>query len=522
VGKGGFGEVYLAYSDGGKEVALKLICGHTAVELRGIAHCLNLKHPNLVHLYDLRFDEQKKPWLVMEFILGESLAQIVQRSANGLPEQMVREWFLSYALGLHHLHDRGIVHRDLKPGNVFIENGHLKIGDYGLCKTITDAAQGHTTHMGTVHYMAPEIGQGNYTRSIDIYSSGIMLYELLLGRVPFNGQSVGEIIIKHMTDQPDVSMIPPRFQPIVLKSLEKSPENRYATIQEMARDIERLASPLIVPVPRNGPQPVDSLVVKPTPEVVLHGPQEPRYRPVPPPPPPSNPPLPSNVVPESAKLPPPSPMERFEELAKSMLAVPILLLPVVGLSILFTGASDPWGYCRFGMLVTLFIWSILIVTKLGHAPVRWHRFALVFAGVAIGTLHIWSIGWTPTLDSVFYDRVPWHTHLRPVIFFALVLGVLNWSEWISRTRESLWSSWPVVIATGFGWFLWLAWRDAPPGTPWIPAIAAAIVQFVSPWHPLPVAPKTRKLTLRSSYSPAPSDTVGEFSSGMSVPRSTGD
>ena len=93
VGQGGFGEVYFAVSDGGKEVALKLLRGDTDVELRGIAQCLNLKHPNLVHLYDLRTDARGDHWVVMEYVSGESLAQVINRHPSGLPLELIREWF---------------------------------------------------------------------------------------------------------------------------------------------------------------------------------------------------------------------------------------------------------------------------------------------------------------------------------------------------------------------------------------------------------------------------------------------
>src|ERR1700722_12035920 len=136
LGQGGFGEVYFAVSDGGKEVALKLIRGHSDIELRGIANCLNLKHPNLVHLYDLRVDAQGDRWLVMEFIQGEPLSSILQRSAHGLPEAQARDWFLQAAHAVAYLHDHAVVHRDIKPANLFVENGVVKLGDYGLSKSV--------------------------------------------------------------------------------------------------------------------------------------------------------------------------------------------------------------------------------------------------------------------------------------------------------------------------------------------------------------------------------------------------
>src|SRR5437588_5150356 len=97
IGRGGFGEVYFALSDGGKEVALKLVRGDNRIELRGVAQCLNLKHTNLVSLYDLRTDAQGDPWVVMEYIAGEPLNVVLARHPNGLPRELVREWFLGLA-----------------------------------------------------------------------------------------------------------------------------------------------------------------------------------------------------------------------------------------------------------------------------------------------------------------------------------------------------------------------------------------------------------------------------------------
>src|SRR6516165_7643161 len=137
IGRGGFGEVYFGVSDGGKEVALKLLSGNRDVELRGVVQCLNLKHPNLVDLYDLRTDKQGDAWVVMEYVSGEPLNVVLTRHPQGLPPELAQQWFLSLARAVAYLHDHGIVHRDLKPGNVFLESGTVKVGDYGLCKFIS-------------------------------------------------------------------------------------------------------------------------------------------------------------------------------------------------------------------------------------------------------------------------------------------------------------------------------------------------------------------------------------------------
>src|SRR5262249_6026418 len=137
IGRGGFGEVYFAVSDGGKEVALKLLRGDNQdVEMRGVVQCLNLKHPNLVALYDLRTDQRDDHWGVMEYVAGQPFSALLARHAQGLPVELAKEWFLGLARAIGYLHDHGVVHRDLKPANVFIENGLVKIGDYGLSKLI--------------------------------------------------------------------------------------------------------------------------------------------------------------------------------------------------------------------------------------------------------------------------------------------------------------------------------------------------------------------------------------------------
>ncbi len=95
------------------------------------------------------------------------------------------------ARAVGYLHDHGIVHRDLKPANVILENGHVKVGDYGLLQIARrqSAAPANTQSIGTVHYMAPEISTGNYNKQIDVYAAGVIFYEMLTGRVPFDGES---------------------------------------------------------------------------------------------------------------------------------------------------------------------------------------------------------------------------------------------------------------------------------------------------------------------------------------------
>jgi hypothetical protein len=234
VGAGGFGEVYYAVSDAGKDVALKLIRRNLDTELRGMKQCLNLKHPNLVSLYDIRVDDSGDTWIVMEYVSGKSLEAVLADHPQGLPVDEALAWFRGIASGVAYLHDHGIVHRDLKPGNIFSDEGIVKVGDYGLSKFISCSRRsGHTESIGTVHYMAPEVAHGRYGKELDIYALGAVLYELLTGHVPFEGESVGEVLMKHLTAQADVSWLADPYRTAVARALDKDPARRFASVGEM-------------------------------------------------------------------------------------------------------------------------------------------------------------------------------------------------------------------------------------------------------------------------------------------------
>lgn len=242
VGRGGFGEVYFAKSDGGKEVAVKFLRDNAAIELRGVSQCLNLKSPHLVGIHDIRQSEAGDSYVVMEYVNGPSLRDLMNEHPEGLGTDKAVFFLREICKGLAYLHDCGIVHRDLKPGNIFYEDGYVKIGDYGLAKLMASSQHsGQTVSVGTVHYMAPEVGSGNYDRTIDIYAMGVMLYEMLLGRVPFSGSSMGEVLMKHLTAQPEVDQLPAPFPAVIRKALAKDPKDRYQTVREMMDDIFAVA-----------------------------------------------------------------------------------------------------------------------------------------------------------------------------------------------------------------------------------------------------------------------------------------
>jgi hypothetical protein len=240
VGRGGFGEVYYATSDAGKEVALKLIRRNLDIELRGVTHCLNLKHPNLLSIFDIRHDDEGDAWVVMEYITGESLQDAMERNPTGMSTDEAMHWFCGTAAGVACLHENGIVHRDLKPGNVFSDQGIVKVGDYGLSKFISCSRRsGQTESVGTVHYMAPEIANGRYGHQIDVYALGVMLYEMLTGRVPFEGESVGEVLMKHLTAEPKLDGIREPFRSLIARALDKDPEQRFRSVADMVAAISR-------------------------------------------------------------------------------------------------------------------------------------------------------------------------------------------------------------------------------------------------------------------------------------------
>ncbi len=522
VGQGAFGEVYFAVSDGGKEVALKLLLrGHTDAELRGVTHCINLKHPNLVHLFDLRTDARGDRWVVMEYVFGESLAHVINKHPTGLPTQVIREWFAALCRGVSYLHNQGVVHRDLKPGNIFIEHGHLKIGDYGLSRRISGSEAGDLSRgVGTPYYMAPEIKNGNYTASIDIYACGIILYEMVSGLRPFNGETPYEVLIKHITETPDLTKLPAPYREVIRRALEKDPAKRYATAVELARAVEEM----FTGGRREAALPTASLADA----AVSMTPQLPRGRPVPPPTPSKTEPL---EIPSGAAVPVASPAraaapqeragvpgplthtarDRLTELAGGLALAPLITAACTAPWAVFQGPV-PWTLLgRVFLLSTVLAWAVMVIGRLPkkneHNP--WGRRAIqLVVGLCIGALAFWLDGWalpTGTASASTGDIVLPFTGqrisqstltigMKYLIYFGVTVAVFRWWTATDHNRRERVRFTPIIAATFWSaifLFLW-PWEAAPAMTGVsVLVIATVTAQVASPWAGPPPSLRSR-------------------------------
>jgi len=515
VGKGGFGEVYFALSDGGKEVALKLLRVNSEVELRGVDSCLNMKHPNLVHVYDLKEDSQGDKWLIMEFVRGESLAQTLNRHPRGLTIGLVKEWFGSLARAVAYLHDCGVVHRDIKPANIFIENGTLKVGDYGLCKRMSSTDK-ETKNVGTVHYMAPEISTGNYKQSIDIYACGVILHEMLTGKVPFDGETDGEILMKHMTATPDLSGVPDAFRPIIAKALDKNPLRRYSTVTEMAKAVDAAMLHVAKPV---GASPDTPTQVPPG--VVIASPTEPDSEPEFLPEPTRGIPIPTATpvvpVPVAKPVPGGTGRDRVAGLLQAMILAPL----VAGLGLVPYGLlshTHDWNtLSKLLAVATALSWAVLIGsgTATSRSPDGWgRRLRLGALGMLVGGFAYWLDGWTSPQWStdprspdthlfglIEMDSDSFAIGLHYLLYFTCVFAAGRWWKTAARDRKERISLFP-ILAGGF-WaylfsFMW-PWQAGTPIGGVVPIVLCAMaVQVVSPWSPVVVATFSKKRRLATA------------------------
>ncbi len=252
IGEGGMANVYLANDTIlDRKVAIKVLRGDLSNDEKFIRRfqrealsVSNLSHPNIVEVYDVG-EEDGQYYIVMEYIEGKTLKQLLKkRETLSLPE--VIDIMLQLTDGLAHAHESYIIHRDIKPQNIMIlDNGLVKITDFGIAMALNATQLTQTNSvMGSVHYLPPEQANGkSATVKSDIYSLGILMYELITGSVPFKGDNAVEIALKHMKEKiPSIRKqnptIPQSVENIVIKATAKNPRNRYDSVKEMHDDLE--------------------------------------------------------------------------------------------------------------------------------------------------------------------------------------------------------------------------------------------------------------------------------------------
>ena len=271
IGRGGMAEVWEARDVRlGRRVAIKILRPDLARDpafqarfRREAQSAASLNHPNIVAVYDTGEDvyidgteSTIVPYIVMEYVDGMTLRQILSSGRRLLPERAL-EITAGILSALDYAHRHGIVHRDIKPANVMLtRTGDVKVMDFGIARAMNDT--GHTmtsaqTVMGTAQYLSPEQARGEVVDArSDLYSTGVLLYELLTARPPFTGDSPVSIAYQHVSEQalPPSQIdpeVPREIDPVVMRSLAKSPDDRYQTASEFRADVERA----VIGVPTN-------------------------------------------------------------------------------------------------------------------------------------------------------------------------------------------------------------------------------------------------------------------------------
>ncbi len=257
IGKGGMADVYLAYDNVLKrECAIKILLSELSNDAvaklrfrREADAAANLQHPNITTIYDVG-EAANRPFIVMEYVHGQTLKElIVQR---GFIEKKEAVFLMIQILeGIDCAHKAGVIHRDVKPQNIIVKaDGTAKVADFGIA-SIQGSIQltQHDSVMGSVHYLAPECSKGHQASiQSDIYSLGIVFFEMLTGEVPYKGDAAVQVALKHMNEKMRGvreynNSIEQSIENIIIKATAKNREQRYKTIQEMLKDLRVALEP---------------------------------------------------------------------------------------------------------------------------------------------------------------------------------------------------------------------------------------------------------------------------------------
>ena len=328
LGSGGMANVYLAEDeDLGRRVAIKILNERYAEDdlfierfRREAKSAAGLSHPNIVSIYD-RGEAEGTYYIAMEVIDGRSLKELIL-TRGALPMGVATAYAEQLLEALRFAHRHGIIHRDIKPHNVLVSadqqvkanEPRLKVTDFGIARLGASQMTEAGSIMGTAQYLSPEQARGApVTAASDLYSAGVVLYEMLTGKVPFTGDSAIEIAMKHVNDLPAPPSslrpeIPPELDQIVLRALAKDPADRYQTAEEFIEDLERADAGL--PISRTTSSAATALLagaaVGEATELLSEGPTR-----VVAPPPPSPPRRPRDYPPASPYDEPPKKRKRW-------------------------------------------------------------------------------------------------------------------------------------------------------------------------------------------------------------------
>jgi serine/threonine-protein kinase len=254
LGSGGMANVYLAEDQElGRRVAIKILNDRHANDdqfverfRREAKNAAGLSHPNIVSIYD-RGEAEGTYYIAMEFLDGRSLKELIV-SRGPAPVSVAIDYTRQILAALRFAHRNGIVHRDIKPHNVLVDGeGRLKVTDFGIARAGASQMTEAGSIIGTAQYLSPEQAKGApVDQTSDLYSVGVVLYELLTGVVPFSGDTPVEIAMKHLSAVPDPpsshrSEIPRELDKVVMRALAKDPHERYQTAEEFDADLARVA-----------------------------------------------------------------------------------------------------------------------------------------------------------------------------------------------------------------------------------------------------------------------------------------